>query len=155
MQRSLFTDPFFDLVFDLYFDFRLILIVPWQDKRDFRRITILNWLSLRPPNVVSLILNRRSRQFFILHSSFFIFSAAASGNACKSVWNLFASKGKVKKIRVKDSVCICAIREFFWPSFCGRRLTGRIMARLIHEGVRVSVRGESLPSHLPSPLKPR
>ena len=36
MQRSLFTDLFFDFFFDLYFDFRLI--VPWQDKRDFRRI---------------------------------------------------------------------------------------------------------------------
>ena len=34
MQRSLYTDSFFDIVFDLYFDFRLILIVPWQDKRD-------------------------------------------------------------------------------------------------------------------------
>ena len=32
LLRSLFTDLFFDL----YFDFRLI--VPWQDKRDFRRI---------------------------------------------------------------------------------------------------------------------
>ena len=25
---SLFSDPFFDIVFDLYFDFTLILIVP-------------------------------------------------------------------------------------------------------------------------------
>ena len=44
---------------------------------------------------------------------FFIFSAAASGHACKSVYNPYASKDKVKKIRVKDSVCIGAIREFF------------------------------------------
>ena len=29
---------------------------------------------------------------------------AASGNACKSVWNLFESQNKGKKIRVKDSV---------------------------------------------------
>ena len=28
LSRSLFTDPFFDIVFDLYFDFTLILIVP-------------------------------------------------------------------------------------------------------------------------------
>ena len=41
-------------------------------------------------------------------------SAAASGHACKSVYNPFASKKtKVKKIRVKDSVCISAIRELF------------------------------------------
>ena len=39
---------------------------------------------------------------------------AASVHACKSVYNPFASKKtKVKKIRVKDSVCIGAIREFF------------------------------------------
>ena len=63
------------------------------------------------------------------HTTIWI-TAAASGNACKSVYNPFASKEKVKKIRVKDSVCICAIREFFWPSFCSRRLTERIMARL-------------------------
>ena len=35
--------------------------------------------------------------FFILHSSFFIVSAAASGHACKSVWDPFESeKAKVK-----------------------------------------------------------
>ena len=28
VSRSLFTDSFFDIVFDLYFDFTLILIVP-------------------------------------------------------------------------------------------------------------------------------
>ena len=40
---------------------------------------------------------------------------AASGNACKSVWNPYESKKtKVKKIRVKDSVCIGEIREFFF-----------------------------------------
>ena len=34
-------------------------------------------------------------------------SAAASGHACKSVWNPYINqKTKVKKIRVKDSVCI-------------------------------------------------
>ena len=40
-------------------------------------------------------------------------TAAASGNACKSVYNPYASKGKVKKKSVKDSVCIGDIREFF------------------------------------------
>ena len=40
-------------------------------------------------------------------------TAAASGHACKSVLNPYASKDKVKKIRVKDSVCIGEIREFF------------------------------------------
>ena len=51
---------------------------------------------------------KEKKSFFILHSSFFIFSAAASGHACKSVYNPFAPKRtKVKKIRVKDSVCIC------------------------------------------------
>ena len=40
-------------------------------------------------------------------------SAAASGNACKSVYNPYASKEKVKKSVVKDSVCIGDIREFF------------------------------------------
>ena len=38
---------------------------------------------------------------------------AASGNACKSVYNPYASKEKVKKSVVKDSVCIGDIREFF------------------------------------------
>ena len=38
---------------------------------------------------------------------------AASGNACKSVYNPYASKEKVKKSVVKDSVCIGAIRELF------------------------------------------
>ena len=42
------------------------------------------------------------------------FSAAASVHACKSVYNPFASKEKVNKIRVKDSVCISAIRERFF-----------------------------------------
>ena len=38
--------------------------------------------------------------FFILHSSFFIVSAAASVHACKSVYNPFATKKtKVKKMR--------------------------------------------------------
>ena len=36
--RNLFTDSFFDFRFDLYFNFLLILIVPWQDKGDCRRI---------------------------------------------------------------------------------------------------------------------
>ena len=39
---------------------------------------------------------------------------AASGNACKSVYNPYASKEKVKKSVVKDSVCIGAIRELFF-----------------------------------------
>ena len=40
---------------------------------------------------------------------------AASGNACKSVYNPFASKKtRSKKIRVKDSVCIGDIRERFF-----------------------------------------
>ena len=38
---------------------------------------------------------------------------AASGHACKSVYNPYASKEKVKKSVVKDSVCIGAIRELF------------------------------------------
>ena len=37
LSRSLYTDPFFDL----NFDFRLIWIVPWQDKWDLRRIFLL------------------------------------------------------------------------------------------------------------------
>ena len=32
---------FLIFLFDLNFDFRLIWIVPWQDKRDFRRIRLL------------------------------------------------------------------------------------------------------------------
>ena len=41
-------------------------------------------------------------------------TAAASGHACKSVLNPYINqRTKVKKIRVKDSVCIRAIRELF------------------------------------------
>ena len=40
---------------------------------------------------------------------------AASGNACKSVYNPYASKKeRSKKSVVKDSVCIGDIREFFF-----------------------------------------
>ena len=46
--------------------------------------------------------------------------------------SLCIKKTKVKKSVVKDSVCIRDIREFFWPSFCGRRLTGRIIVWLIY-----------------------
>ena len=35
-----YTDPFLIFSFDLYFDFHLIRIVPWQDKGDFRRILV-------------------------------------------------------------------------------------------------------------------
>ena len=66
------------------------------------------------------------------HTAIWI-TAAASDYACKSVWNPdINQKTKVKKIRVKDSVCICDNPwAFFWPSFCSRRLTERIIARLL------------------------
>ena len=42
------------------------------------------------------------------------FSAAASGNACKSVWNLFASKGKVKKNPWSKTPCASVISVSFF-----------------------------------------
>ena len=41
ITESLHGSVFWFFLFDLYFDFRLIWIVPWQDKRDFRRIRLL------------------------------------------------------------------------------------------------------------------
>ena len=154
---------------DSFFDFILIfvLIVPWQDKGDLRRILLwlclhIKWFvwgrlvfNLIYANVffrtliarITRILQVRGTcfikgkifdslnhgeadnssffilhsSFFILHSSFFIFQAAASGHACKSVYNPFASKGKVKKDPWSKTPCasdksVSAFLTFvLWP----------------------------------------
>ena len=80
--------------FDLSFDFDCTL----AGQGDFRRILQVAALAfLRAIYVCKII---------AYHTTIWI-TAAASGHACKSVYNPFASKKtKVKKIRVKDSVCI-------------------------------------------------
>ena len=85
------------------FDFRLILIVPWNSNLECRIILA----SLRFINKV-----RRSRQFFILHSSFSK-QPQAFTLANPFIIPMHREKQRSKKIRVKDSVCISAIREFF------------------------------------------
>ena len=124
MQRSLFTDLFFDFFFWFIFWFPF-----WFWLYLSRTIGILDgfckWAALAFLRTIYVCKT-------IAYHMIISISAAASGNACKSVWNLFASKGKVKKIRVKDSVCIGDNPWVFWPSFCSRRLTERIIARLIY-----------------------
>ena len=113
------------------FDFRLILIVPWNSNLECRIILA----SLRFINKV-----RRSRQFFIgfpfgrrtlfLHSSFFIgfpfgrrtsflHSSFSKQPQAVTLANPFIipmhqKKQRSKKSVVKDSVCISAIRELFF-----------------------------------------
>ena len=92
MQRSLFTDPFFLIFsFDLSFDLDCTLTGQGGFKTDFGV--------------------RESVREESLHShlpSFFIFSAAASGHACKSVLNPYVNqKTKVKKIRQRLRVHRC------------------------------------------------
>ena len=98
--------------------------LPWYTSDSFRCLFRFHWLQA---DNSSLPFPSTAKRCFC------ILSAAASGNACKSVLNPFASKEKVKKRSVvKDSVCIGAIRELFLTSSCSRRLTGRIIARLIY-----------------------
>ena len=112
-----YTDSFFDFsfwfCFWFLFWFWLYLARQWGFKTDFASAWALAFI--------------RTKYWMIS------FSAAASGNACKSVWNLFASKTKVKKnpcqrLRVHP----CNPWAFFWPSSCSRRLTGRIIVWLIY-----------------------
>ena len=112
-----YTDSFFDLSFD--FDCTL------AGQGDFRRILQVAALAfLRAIYVCKII---------AYHTTIWI-TAAASGNACKSVWNPYASKGKVKKRIRGQRLRAHPINPWalFWPSSCSRRLTGRIMAWLIY-----------------------
>ena len=96
------------------FDFRLILIVPWNSNLECRIILA----SLRFINKV-----RRSRQFFIgfpfgrrtlfLHSSFSKQPQAVT-LANPFIIPMHQKKQRSKKSVVKDSVCISAIRELFF-----------------------------------------
>ena len=122
MQRSLFTDLFFDFLFWFSFWFWLYLDRTRGIVDGFCKCAALAFL--RTIYVCKII---------AYHTTIWI-TAAASGNACKSVWNPFASKkNKGQKKSVSKTPC-ASVRSvsFFWPSFCSRRLTGRIMAWLIY-----------------------
>ena len=108
-----YTDSFFDLSFD--FDCTL------AGQGDFRRILQVAALAfLRAIYVCKII---------AYHTTIWI-TAAASGHACKSVYNPFASK-KQRSKKIRKRLRVQSV-SFFWPSSCSRRLTGRIMARLIY-----------------------
>ena len=115
---------FLIFLFDLNFDFLLILIVPWQDKWDFRRILQVGGTCFPLGNVCmqycsishgNLNHSSRKRQRLQIRMK----SRYKSKNK--------GQKNPCQRLRVHQ----CDPWAFFWPSFCGRRLTERIMARLI------------------------
>ena len=87
MQRSLFTDPFFDFFFWFIFWFWLYLDRTRGIVDGFCKCAALAFLRTR--YVCKII---------AYHTTIWI-TAAASGHACKSVYNPFASKNKGQKIR--------------------------------------------------------
>ena len=122
------TESFYGFVFwfsfDLYFDFRLILIVPCRTTG--MSDGFCKWATLAFLRTIYIY---KITAYHMIIS----ITAAASGNACKSVYNPYASKGKVKKNPWSKTPCASVQSVgFFWPSSCSRRLTGRIMARLIY-----------------------
>ena len=116
---------FLIFLFDLNFDFLLILIVPWQDKWDFRRILQVGGTCFPLGNVCMQNnsisydnLNHSSRKRLRLQIR---------------MKSRYKSKNKGQKNPWSKTPC-ASVRSvsFFWPSFCSRRLTERIIARLIY-----------------------
>ena len=172
---------FFDFFFDLYFDFRLI--VPWQDKRDFRRIlweencesmdgscglpAVSLWDNVSAPMLhlwwkgAALLVQgcctftgtiiRKSLQWLFCHIAMIycqytyavlsVYLCCTIGIAMLYLW-------------YQDALLL-------WYRFFNL-FTGNIKVNLVTKcskihpwGCEGGVRVESLPSHLPSPLKPR
>ena len=94
---------FLIFLFDLYFDF--LLIEPWQDKGDFRRILQVGGTCFPLSNVCM--------QYCSISHGNLNHSSRKRQRLQIRLKSLCIEKTKVKKIRVKDSVCICAIRELF------------------------------------------
>ena len=112
MQRSLYTDPFFWFFsFDLSFDFHLIWIVPWQDKRDFRRIFLwfclhIKWF-VRGRLVFNLIYTRMFFRTLIERIKRILQVCGTCFIKGKMLDNLYHSSRKRSRLQIRlKSLCI-------------------------------------------------
>ena len=100
-----------------------------KEKTFFSFFKILHCLSLQPPNVVSSF--SQQPQAATLANPFKI--PLQRKNKGQKKWI------RGQRLRVHRVISV----SFFWPSFCSRRLTGRIIARLIYIHIKYIVEDNS------------